>query len=302
MDEMPVEEIAWPYFDRDIDERKLSMCLAALITTEAQGVPAEAVLIKYAEELDERDLASIIVGLGRAQRWDRARECVLWTVREGRPLPTAAYTTISRRRMDEKEFDRAVEAIEWVEEDGVEPSGELVELTQVLATRGYGSFADEERLREAMAFVQRSAAGRALWKTFVEQRTQSPGVVVQECDMRDVPVEKLESLLGSYMPEDSAEVQAWLDEHDKETAEEESRRRRRLERRGVREDGDGDEDGIFHRSDDDPEYARRVQEAKAAAMRERLANIGAGPKRRRFSGVLDDIVSGADSKQDGAAV
>ena len=115
---------------------------------------------------------SVLVGIGRTRQWALAREIVDWVraqgLEQGRKgsevLTSNWFVALIRRRVDDGEWEAAVEVFEYMRDfDGV-PSGECIEMfARVTDHEGAMNSMTVTRCRRVGEWLAGSDAGRALW-------------------------------------------------------------------------------------------------------------------------------------------
>ena len=115
---------------------------------------------------------SVLVGIGRTRQWALAREIVDWVRAQGleqgrrgsEVLTSNWFVALIRRRVDDGEWEAAVEVFEYMRDfDGV-PSGECIEMfARVTDHEGAMNSMTVTRCRRVGEWLAGSDAGRALW-------------------------------------------------------------------------------------------------------------------------------------------
>ena len=155
-------------------ERFCAEVVYALLAAHSAGVPPSSVLPKFHDSLTPKAYTSVLVALGRKERWDTAAAVATWSRHQGTQLPADSFVRVSQCRAEEGHWDRAVEAMAWMQELGCTPSGETVEYVAQLASLGAPHIRDRERLRRLVAWVRTTDAGRALWRVYAPDADAGP--------------------------------------------------------------------------------------------------------------------------------
>lgn len=153
--------------DGEPAERGVAELVYALLAAAAVGVPPASVLPTFHAEQTPQSYTSALVALGRKQAWETASQVALWVRQQGVLLPSSSFVLLAQRRMDEKQWDRALDPFMWMRDHGCAPSGEMVRLMASLVMEGMPHMRERNQLRDLVAWLRTSDAGRALWKSYV---------------------------------------------------------------------------------------------------------------------------------------
>ena len=155
-----------------LDEQMLSRVMLQLLNNHARGVPAAPFLDKIKDDMCLDGYKSVLVGIGRTRQWALAREIVDWVRAQGleqgrrgsEVLTSNWFVALIRRRVDDREWEAAVEVFEYMRDfDGV-PSGECIEMfARVTDHEGAMNSMTVTRCRRVGEWLAGSDAGRALW-------------------------------------------------------------------------------------------------------------------------------------------
>ena len=155
-----------------LDEKMLSRVMLQLLNNHARGIPAAPFLDKIKDDMCLDGYKSVLVGIGRTRQWALAREIVDWVRRQGleqgktgaQVLTSNWFVALIRRRVDDAEWEAAVEVFEYMRDfDGV-PSGECIEMfAQVTDHESRMNAMTVERCRRVGEWLAGSDAGKALW-------------------------------------------------------------------------------------------------------------------------------------------
>lgn len=121
---------------KPLDESLLSRVMLQLLQNHTRGVPAAALLDKVKGDMCLDGYKSVLVGIGRTRQWALAREVVEWVRAQGieqgargsEVLTSNWFVALIRRRVDDKEWEAAVEVFEYMRDFGGVPSGECIEM------------------------------------------------------------------------------------------------------------------------------------------------------------------------------
>jgi hypothetical protein len=156
-----------PPEDDEPAERLVAELVYALLSASATGAPAAAVLPKFHGSMSPQAYTSVLVALGRKQAWESASQVAAWVRQQGLLLPAASYVRLAQRRAEEQHWDRALDPIAWMRDHGCPPSGDTVLTVARLVLDGSPHMRERERMRELVAWLRTSDAGRALWRSYV---------------------------------------------------------------------------------------------------------------------------------------
>jgi hypothetical protein len=153
--------------DGEPAEHSVAELVYALLAAAAVGVPPASVLPTFHAAQTPQSYTSALVALGRKQAWETASQVALWVRQQGVLLPTSSFVRLAQRRMDEKQWDRALDPFAWMRDHGCAPSGETVRLMASLVMEGMPHMRERNQLRDLVAWLRTSDAGKALWKSYV---------------------------------------------------------------------------------------------------------------------------------------
>ena len=157
---------------KPLDEKQLSQVMLQLLTNHSRGVHAAMLLDKVKKDMCLDGYKSVLVCIGRTRQWALAREVVEWVRAQGveqgergsEVLTSNWFVALIQRRVDEGEWDAAVEVFEYMRDFGGVPSGECVEMfARVTDHEGEISEMTTSRCRAVGAWLASSDAGKALW-------------------------------------------------------------------------------------------------------------------------------------------
>ena len=119
-----------------LDEKMLSRVMLQLLNNHARGIPAAPFLDKIKDDMCLDGYKSVLVGVGRTRQWALAREIVEWVRAQGleqgasqsEVLTSNWFAALARRRVDDGEWEAAVEVFEYMRDLHGVPSGETIEL------------------------------------------------------------------------------------------------------------------------------------------------------------------------------
>ena len=170
---------------RPLDEQMLSRLMLQLLQNHTRGIPAAALLEKVKPNMCLDGYKSILVGIGRTRQWALAREIVDWVRAQGveqgakgeEVLTSNWFVALIRRRVDDGEWEPAVEVFEYMRDFGGVPSGECIEMF-ALVTDNEASMSEVTvaRCRSLAKWLAESDAGRTLWHLSFG----TPGMETQE--------------------------------------------------------------------------------------------------------------------------
>jgi hypothetical protein len=115
---------------------------------------------------------SVLVGVGRTRQWALAREIVEWVraqgveqgVHKSEVLTSGWFVALARRRVDDGEWEAAVEVFEYMRDLNGVPSGETIELfARVTDHEDAMNTLTVSRCRGVARWLASSDAGKALW-------------------------------------------------------------------------------------------------------------------------------------------
>lgn len=125
---------------RPLDEKFLSETLLALLRNHRRGLRAEVLLRKLGGNLDLDGYKSVLVGIGRMEQWELAREVIDFVRAEGRERADEVVTSnwfmaLATRRLEEQAYDATCDVFDYMKEFGSKPSGEAIEVFARLTVR-----------------------------------------------------------------------------------------------------------------------------------------------------------------------
>ena len=157
---------------KPLDEGMLSRLMLQLLQNHTRGVPAAALLEKVKSDICLDGYKSVLVGVGRTRQWALAREIIDWVraqgieqgEKESEVLTSNWFVALARRRVDDREWEPAVEVFEYMRDLKGVPSGETIELfARVTDHENEMSALTVERCRQVGEWLAASDAGQALW-------------------------------------------------------------------------------------------------------------------------------------------
>jgi len=157
---------------KPLDEGMLSRLMLQLLQNHTRGIPAAALLEKVKKDMCLDGYKSVLVGVGRTRQWALAREIVDWVRAQGieqgekdsEVLTSNWFVALARRRVDDREWEAAVEVFEYMRDLKGVPSGETIEMfAQVTDHENEMSALVVERCRQVGEWLAGSDAGKALW-------------------------------------------------------------------------------------------------------------------------------------------
>ena len=118
---------------RRLDEKFLSELMLALLRNHRRGIRAEAILNKVKSNMELDGYKSVLVGIGRMEQWELAREVIDYVKSEGRErgdevLTSNWFMALATRRLEEKAYDAVCDVFDYMKEFGSVPSGETIEV------------------------------------------------------------------------------------------------------------------------------------------------------------------------------
>ena len=157
---------------KPLDEKMLSQLMLQLLQNHTRGVPAAALLEKVKDDMCLDGYKSVLVGIGRTRQWALAREVVEWVRAQGieqgkkgsEVLTSNWFVALIRRRVDDEEWEAAVEVFEYMRDFGGVPSGECIEMfAEVTDHEPSMNAMTVRRCRSLAQWLANSDAGQALW-------------------------------------------------------------------------------------------------------------------------------------------
>jgi len=157
---------------KPLDEKMLSRVMLQLLQNHTRGIPAAALLDKVKSDMCLDGYKSVLVGIGRTRQWALAREVVTWVRAQGieqgdkgsEVLTSNWFVALMRRRVDDKEWEAAVEVFEYMRDFGGIPSGECIDMfAQVTDNEASMNAITVRRCRSLAEWLAASDAGKALW-------------------------------------------------------------------------------------------------------------------------------------------
>jgi len=125
---------------KPLDEKFLSELMLALLRNHRRGLRAEVLLNKVRSNMELDGYKSLLVGVGRMEMWELAREIIDFVKAEGRErgdevLTSNWFMALAGRRLDEKAYDATCDVFGHMREFGSVPSGETIEVFAKLTVR-----------------------------------------------------------------------------------------------------------------------------------------------------------------------
>ena len=125
---------------KPLDEQFLSQLMLALLRNHAKGLKAEVLLNKVKANMELDGYKSILIGIGRMERWELAREIIDYVKADGRErgdevLTSNWFMALATRRLEEKAYDACCDVFTYMQEFGSVPSGETIEVFAKLTVR-----------------------------------------------------------------------------------------------------------------------------------------------------------------------
>jgi hypothetical protein len=125
---------------KPLDEQFLSQLMLALLRNHAKGLKAEVLLNKVKTNMELDGYKSILVGIGRMERWELAREIIDYVKADGRErgdevLTSNWFMALATRRLEEKAYAACCDVFTYMQEFGSVPSGETIEVFAKLTVR-----------------------------------------------------------------------------------------------------------------------------------------------------------------------
>ena len=157
---------------KPLDEHMLSRLMLQLLQNHSRGVPAAALLEQVKGDMCLDGYKSVLVGVGRTRQWALAREIVEWVraqgveqgVHKSEVLTSGWFVALARRRVDDGEWEAAVEVFEYMRDLNGVPSGETIELfARVTDHEDAMNALTVSRCRGVAQWLASSDAGKALW-------------------------------------------------------------------------------------------------------------------------------------------
>tara|TARA_B100000287_G_scaffold14017_1_gene14177 strand:- start:2307 stop:3032 length:726 start_codon:yes stop_codon:yes gene_type:complete len=125
---------------KPLDEKFLSELMLALLRNHRRGLRAEVLLHKVRSNMELDGYKSLLVGVGRMEMWELAREIIDFVKAEGRERGDEVVTSnwfmaLAGRRLEEKAYDATCDVFGYMREFGSVPSGETIEVFAKLTVR-----------------------------------------------------------------------------------------------------------------------------------------------------------------------
>jgi hypothetical protein len=125
---------------KPLDEQFLSELMLALLRNHRRGVRAEVILQKVRSNMELDGYKSVLVGIGRMEQWELAREVIDFVKAEGREradevLTSNWFMALATRRLEEEAYDATCDVFDYMREFGSKPSGETIEVFARLTVR-----------------------------------------------------------------------------------------------------------------------------------------------------------------------
>lgn len=135
---------------RRLDEKFLSELMLALLRNHRRGIKAEAILNKVKSNMELDGYKSVLVGIGRMEQWELAREVIDYVKAEGRErgdevLTSNWFMALATRRLEEKAYDAVCDVFDYMKEFGSVPSGETIEVFAKLTVSDFFRFGKSAR-------------------------------------------------------------------------------------------------------------------------------------------------------------
>jgi len=142
---------------KPLDEKFLSELMLALLRNHAKGLKADVLLKKVQSNMELDGYKSVLVGIGRMERWELAREVIDFVKAGGRErgdevLTSNWFMALATRRLEEKAYDACCDVFQYMKEFGSVPSGETIEVFAKLTVR-FRSTRPAPRDRNVFALV-----------------------------------------------------------------------------------------------------------------------------------------------------
>lgn len=143
---------------RRLDEKFLSELMLALLRNHRRGIKAEAILNKVKSNMELDGYKSVLVGIGRMEQWELAREVIDYVKAEGRErgdevLTSNWFMALATRRLEEKAYDAACDVFDYMKEFGSVPSGETIEVFAKLTVSDFFFALGKARARNVHASI-----------------------------------------------------------------------------------------------------------------------------------------------------
>jgi len=157
---------------KPLDENMLSQVMLQLLQNHKRGIPAAALLMKVKDDMCLDGYKSVLVGIGRTRQWALAREVVEWVRAQGieqgernsEVLTSNWFVALIKRRVDDREWEPAIEVFEYMRDLGGKPSGECIEMFALITDHESSMNAMSVRkLRSLGEWLSSSDAGKVLW-------------------------------------------------------------------------------------------------------------------------------------------
>jgi hypothetical protein len=171
------EETTFKVGAQDLDEKFLSEVLLYLFKSNDQNVPAHLFLNKIKRSMTLDGYKAILVGCGRANKWDLCEQIIDFVKKENKEKETDSsldgivtanwFVAIIDARIKEKSFADVASCFEKMFEFKCQPSGAAIE--------SFARFTDfeyefdenlKERTRDIYEWLVDTDAGKALWPTY----------------------------------------------------------------------------------------------------------------------------------------
>ena len=126
---------------KPLDEQFLSELMLALLRNHRRGLKADVLLNKVKGNMELDGYKSVLVGVGRMEQWELAREIVEFVKAGGRErgdevLTSNWFVALATRRLEEKAYDATCDVFGYMKEFGSVPSGETIEVFAKLTVSG----------------------------------------------------------------------------------------------------------------------------------------------------------------------
>ena len=171
------EETTFKVGAQDLDEKFLSEVLLYLFKSNDQNVPAHLFLNKIKRSMTLDGYKAILVGCGRANKWELCEQIIDFVKNENKEKETDSsldgivtanwFVAIIDARIKEKSFADVASCFEKMFEFKCQPSGAAIESFARFTDFEYEFDEDlKERTRDIYEWLVDTDAGKALWPTY----------------------------------------------------------------------------------------------------------------------------------------
>ena len=171
------EETTFKVGAQDLDEKFLSEVLLYLFKSNDQNVPAHLFLNKIKRSMTLDGYKAILVGCGRANKWELCEQIIDFVKKENKEKETDSsldgiltanwFVAIIDARIKEKSFADVASCFEKMFEFKCQPSGAAIESFARFTDFEYEFDEDlKERTRDIYEWLVDTDAGKALWPTY----------------------------------------------------------------------------------------------------------------------------------------